>query len=407
MNYKLLKEIYGTPWFVDAETMQGLSAALNYAREGGVYDSEKHNQFGVYQVKSAVKITEKDWKLDSLSSDDQNISLIKLDGPITKNGGDSHYGTTELAQKLLNFDASEKIIGHIIQIESGGGSSNAVDEMKDAILQANKPVVIFCDGVMASAALYIGSFGDYIISHRDTDRIGSIGALIELQSFKKIDEDKTTGERYVRIYADQSTEKNSEFEAAINDLNFKPIIENILNPSAEKFINDMKVNRPNIKEEQLTGKLFKASEVVGTLIDQIGTFKDAVNKVIELSTFNLITNKTNNKMTKEELKQQHPDVYASIMNEGAIQEKDRVQAWLAFSEIDMNAVQEGIEKGENVTQKTMAEMGVKQTSKLNLKVIESENPVAVATPVVEKTAQEIELENFTKGVKQSAKLNQN
>jgi hypothetical protein len=189
--------------------------------------------------------------------------------------------------------------------------------------------------------------------------------------------------------------------------NFKPIIENILNPSAEKFINDMKVNRPNIKEEQLTGKLFKASEVVGTLIDQIGTFKDAVNKVIELSTFNLITNKTNNKMTKEELKQQHPDVYASIMNEGAIQEKDRVQAWLAFSEIDMNAVQEGIEKGDNVTQKTMAEMGVKQTSKLNLKVIESENPVAVATPVVEKTAQEIELENFTKGVKQSAKLNQN
>jgi hypothetical protein len=45
----------------------------------------------------------------------------------------------------------------------------------------------------------------------------------------------------------------------------------------------------------LTGKLFKASEVVGTLIDEIGTFEQAVNKVIELSTFNLITNKTNKK----------------------------------------------------------------------------------------------------------------
>ena len=384
--------------------MQSLSAALKFAREGGVYDSEKHNQIGIYQAKNQVVITEKDYKLDNLQAGDQNISLIKLDGPITKNGGDSHYGTVDLARKLRTFDASEKIIGHIIQIESGGGSANAVDEMKDAIQAAKKPVVVFCDGIMASAALYIGSYSDYIISHRESDRIGSIGALIELQGFKKIDEDKQTGERYVRIYADKSTEKNSEFEAAINDLNFKPIIENVLNPSAEKFINDMKINRPKVKEDQLTGKLFKASEVVGTLIDEIGTFEQAVNKVIELSTFNLITNKTNKKMTKEELKQQHPDVYASIIQEGATQERDRVEAWLAFSEVDLNAVKEGIQKGENVTQKTMSEMFVKQTAQATMNKIEGENPKPVETPVVEKTAAEIELENFTKEARKNAGL---
>ena len=384
--------------------MQSLSAALKFAREGGVYDSEKHNQIGIYQAKNQVVITEKDYKLDNLQAGDQNISLIKLDGPITKNGGDSHYGTVDLARKLRTFDASEKIIGHIIQIESGGGSANAVDEMKDAIQAAKKPVVVFCDGIMASAALYIGSYSDYIISHRESDRIGSIGALIELQGFKKIDEDKQTGERYVRIYADKSTEKNSEFEAAINDLNFKPIIENVLNPSAEKFINDMKINRPKVKEDQLTGKLFKASEVVGTLIDEIGTFEQAVNKVIELSTFNLITNKTNKKMTKEELKQQHPGVYASIIQEGATQERDRVEAWLAFSEVDLNAVKEGIQKGENVTQKTMSEMFVKQTAQATMNKIEGENPKPVETPVVEKTAAEIELENFTKEARKNAGL---
>ena len=225
-----------------------------------------------------------------------------------------------------------------------------------------------------------------------------------MQGFKKIDEDKQTGERYVRIYADKSTEKNSEFEAAINDLNFKPIIENVLNPSAEKFINDMKINRPKVKEDQLTGKLFKASEVVGTLIDEIGTFEQAVNKVIELSTFNLITNKTNKKMTKEELKQQHPDVYASIIQEGATQERDRVEAWLAFSEVDLNAVKEGIQKGENVTQKTMSEMFVKQTAQATMNKIEGENPKQVETPVVEKTAAEIELENFTKEARKNAGL---
>ena len=54
MNYRLLKEIYGTPWFVDAETLQGLTAALNFARDGGTYDSEKHNQTAIYQVKNQV-----------------------------------------------------------------------------------------------------------------------------------------------------------------------------------------------------------------------------------------------------------------------------------------------------------------------------------------------------------------
>jgi hypothetical protein len=44
----------------------------------------------------------------------------------------------------------------------------------------------------------------------------------------------------------------------------------------------------------------------------------------------------------------------------------------------------------------MSEMFVKQTAQTTMNKIEGENPKPVETPVDEKTAAEIELENFTK-----------
>ena len=65
--------------------------------------------------------------------------------------------------------------------------------------------------------------------------------------------------------------KNNEFEEAINEFNFKPIKEKILDPANEEFLANISNNR-SVKENELTGEIFKASEVVGSLIDEIGNF---------------------------------------------------------------------------------------------------------------------------------------
>lgn len=76
------------------------------------------------------------------------------------------------------------------------------------------------------------------------------------------------------------------------------------------------------------------------------------------------------KMTKEEFKAQHPALYASILEEGtklgAQSEKDRVEAWMAYAEIDPEGVKKGIESGDQVTTKVMAAMQVKGLAKVNL-----------------------------------------
>ncbi|MDO5341295.1 MAG: hypothetical protein Q4F69_02425, partial [Bacteroidia bacterium] len=65
--------------------------------------------------------------------------------------------------------------------------------------------------------------------------------------------------------------------------------EQVLNPLAEDFRNDVKANRPDSTEEQRKGRTYYAQDVVGSLVDSIGCFKDAVSKSIELSNIKITT----------------------------------------------------------------------------------------------------------------------
>jgi protease-4 len=198
-----------------------------------------------------------------------------------------------MAGNLLKADKNTDVVGHILLIDSGGGQVAAVPELSDAIKQLTKPIVAYVDGTMCSAAMYVGSYCKKIIASRDTDNIGCIGTMIELSGFPKFNKEPD-GFTCVRVYADQSTEKNDEYEAALAG-DFKLVKERILNQHNEQFIAAIRANRPNVKDEHLKGRTFRASEVIGTLIDSIGAFETAVQTVLELS--NSATQQLNNSTT--------------------------------------------------------------------------------------------------------------
>lgn len=190
-------------------------------------------------------------------------------------------GTRTIGNELLKADREKDVIGHIIVADSGGGTAESVAEISRAIKGCTKPVVAFVDGIAASACIYAISYCKEIIAHETMDQIGCIGTCINVSGWPKF---RRSADGYVnaRIYADPSSEKNADYEAALEG-DFKLIRENVLNPLAEQFMNDMKANRPNATDDQLTGRTYFARDVVGSLIDSIGTFDDAVDAVIRLA----------------------------------------------------------------------------------------------------------------------------
>lgn len=218
----------------------------------------------------------------------KSIYVTYLYGTMLKYDSCGDPGTRSIGEALMKADADPDVIGHIIVADSGGGSSDSVPELADAIRSCSKPVVGFIDGTAASACIYALSYCDRIIAHQPKDRVGCIGTLIQLHGYPKFHKEND-GYVSARIYADAATEKNADYESALEG-NFQVIREQTLNPLNEQFTSDIRANRPAVRDDQLTGRTYFAEDVVGTLIDAIGPISDAAQAVADLAAAQLDQN---------------------------------------------------------------------------------------------------------------------
>jgi ClpP class serine protease len=139
MNYKLAKEIYGQPWFMDAISAQVLGAVIG---NENFEVSEKLNHYG-YISAAAVIDNDKYFDYSTLKENEKYISVVNINGAITKGGGSSHYGVADIAQQMKKADAKANVIGHIIKADSGGGSVEATLDFIDVLKSLKKPLLCF------------------------------------------------------------------------------------------------------------------------------------------------------------------------------------------------------------------------------------------------------------------------
>ena len=290
MNYSFLKDVVGSPWQVEVQTLNGLLPILKGMISGlSIEKGEEPQNHLSYTVPAAVASQE------DMSDDDQPeaeefspkvINIIPLRSVLTKHDQDcGPRGTRTLASRLLKADAESNVIGHILIVESGGGQVNAVPEMTEAMIKCTKPIVVWIDGMAASAAYYISCYAKEIIASRELDVVGCIGTMLMWEGRASKSEANEDGDIQVTIYADGAEEKNAEYEQAINEFNFQPAKDRMLNPLNAKFKADVKSQRAAVTEDQLKGKTYFAREVVGSMIDYIGSFEFAIERVKILANY--------------------------------------------------------------------------------------------------------------------------
>ena len=389
MNFTLAKEIYGTPWCVDSVSVLHLSSILKNIQNGLILEApdKKLNSVSLYQVKGETRLLNDTYDLNNKDSF-EGIGIINLNGPITKNGGMSSNGTVEMSNMMLQMAKDNRVKGFLINTDSGGGSSAAVQVMVDAINQvkATKPVFALIDkgGMAGSAAYGIISACTAIYSQDGMNIVGSVGTMIQFSGkpHGNVDQD---GEKTVVLYATKSTAKNKAFEEAINNDNYEMLVNELLDPINENFINTVGLNRPQLQGTKFDdGHTVFSKDAVGTFIDGIASFDEVVNMILSPSSGVVNEKKPNinsnsNKMTKQEFKQEHPNVYAEILNEGMAKEKDRVESWMAYSQADPEAVKAGIESGAEITNGQAHKFQAKLASMSMLNDLKADSAVDLAT----------------------------
>lgn len=356
MNFPLAKEIYGTPWSIDSVSFMQLSSVLRNIQNNVVLEApeSKLNSISLLHVNSGVKLISDNYDLRNTDSFD-GIGVINLNGPITKNGGTSSNGTKKLSSLMIEMSKDQRIKGFVIKADSGGGATGAVQIMVDAINEVKKTVPVYASiekgGLAGSACYGIISACTGIYSEDVMNIVGSVGTMIQFSAKPHGNVDRD-GEKTVVLYASKSTLKNKAIEEAINNDNYELIINEMLDPINENFVSMVANNRPQLVGSNYdNGHTVFSKDAIGTFIDGIASFDEVVGMILNqnngINQSNI--NQNSNKMNKTEIKQSFPDVYNEILSEGVSKEKERVASWMAYSEADPKAVQEGIASGLEIS----------------------------------------------------------
>lgn len=226
--------------------------------------SEKAVTVGYYQ----------DWNQAPQGS----IALIRIAGPILKYGDMCTYGSIDYERMITSADGHPNIGGIALKIDSPGGQVDGTASLASTIKNTKKPVYGFVDdGMMASAAMWIGSATDKLYAGQKHDWIGSVGVYCTLYDWNAYMEKE--GVPVHEIYAPQSTEKNADYKDALKG-DYKAV-EADLKFIANEFITAVKNNRGAVAAANIDawnkGAMFYAEDAIKIgLIDGIKSFDEMV-----------------------------------------------------------------------------------------------------------------------------------
>lgn len=201
-------------------------------------------------------------------------------------------------------------------INSGGGVVSGVDITFQAILNAKKPTVAVVSDMAASAAFWLASAADEIISISRTGFFGSIGVAVEMVNRDKMDDDR--GIKRVILTNTSSKDKRPDMltedgqQVMIDELNaiYDVFVESILVKRSAKLSRDTidalggrVIIASEAVEMGLADRIMKPSEVESFLTSDF-----SINKSIPATGGNKITKDT--KMTLSEFLESNPEAKA-------------------------------------------------------------------------------------------------
>lgn len=395
MNISTGLSVYNKPWLIEPNAAVQLfdfwervvSGEANWDYAAAMQQSdntEPHNKF--FAKENVIVAPQSTFGLSDFKGfDGASVAVIPISGPIMKNDYCGSLGTQSLKHLTQMAAQSESVNTIMFLIDSPGGTVDGTQSFANVIKNAGKRTVALVDGMMCSAAYWLGSQANEVYCSSGTDFVGSIGTMCSFVDRSKSMESKGVVLR--EYYATASTDKNQNYKKAING-DGKNLIEQELDPINDVFLSSVRVARGNkisIESENVfSGKTYIASQAMEYgLVDGITSFEELLsseiartNKRINISN---VYNKNSN-MNLEQFKAEHPEAYAAAVSAGVHKERERVNTWLVYNDIDPANVKAGIESGNDMGTATQADFNRKAFVKNNLAVLEADSAPALSTP---------------------------
>lgn len=215
----------------------------------------------------------------SMSSEDYglseaNIAVIEINGVIME--------SMPVIEQIYKLDKNSQIKGLVVRVDSPGGAVGASQEIYMAIKEVKKkmPVVVSMGNIAASGGLYVSIGADKIYALPGT-LTGSVGVLLQSTNLHKV---------FEKLYLEPITIKSGSLKDAGNPT--QPIrpeaqayLKSVIMQTFDQFRTHVATERKLTPESILTlsdGRVVDGLQAVKLgLIDEVGTFNDAVSFIEE------------------------------------------------------------------------------------------------------------------------------
>jgi signal peptide peptidase SppA len=314
------------------------------------------------------------------------VAIIPVTGTIFKRGSIWSYlygGTplTVLNQVLAAALDDRDVEAIVLDMDSPGGQLSGTDGFSDLVYAARKekPVVAFANGMMCSAAYWIGSAADRVVIER-TAQVGSIGIIYMHHDWSKADAEM--GLTITVLSAGKYKAVGNNAEPLTDEA--RGIIQAELDDVYDLFIQTVARNRDvseeTVRTDMADGRVFIGQKAVDVgLADSLGVLDDAIEMALSLvpegtsKYFNFSKGANVMKIsTVDELKAHAPELCKQLIDTAVagVDHKEAVQAETARL-LGLVNVHFGAEAGEKF--KAVVETGVTEEQ---YKAIRGDQPAA-------------------------------
>lgn len=294
-NVNNLHSLLGGKWMITEQFANSLYPYLSKILSKGEITVQSAEHPKPFYFASVTGSQTKSIKQES--DQQEYVAILDIKSPILKYSQScGPRGTQSMMATMKMWEKNPSIKGVLLDIDSGGGQVAGTGEFAKFIKNYSKPVVVYTNGMLCSAAYYIASGAKEIIANPYSDCIGSIGTMIKYVNLEGYY--KKMGAQVIEEYATKSTHKNHAFRTLAATGDVKALITEELDPINEVFHADVKAYRPKVKDENFNGHhtsdINKALEM--GLIDTINDKQYAINRVFKLAN----QDKTNNHNPNEQ-----------------------------------------------------------------------------------------------------------
>lgn len=281
-------------------------------------------------------------------------AIIPLQGVLAKkmnlmtqfSGGTS---TQIVGQQFMEAMNSKEVRSILFDIDSPGGVVDGTQDLANQIYQGRekgKPIVAFVDGLMASAALWIGAAADRVIMSGETAQAGSIGVMTVHTDISRALEQR--GIKETQIVSSKYKNMPSDIEPLSQE--GRAYLQDRVNKIHQIFVKDVARFRgkdnQEFSERAANGDVFLGQEAIALgLADEMGTFNDTLADMKSVGfnrrkTFMSFSSDQHThaltQFTDEQLKDVKAKAFAEGQEAGIKKAREEAQAELTKVQTDMS-----------------------------------------------------------------------